>query len=114
MIASFRKRKAFIFVAFFIFFSAFTSDILALRKDFHVLFCPDATLSNLDSHEQLPLLVRPHSSLDNNILISIVSDVAFDAEQNLMRCPAHWKSASVEISFMHLLSYGFRAPPSWS
>jgi hypothetical protein len=34
-------------------------------------------------------------------------------EPVLFSCSVHRKS-SVKISFLHLLPYGFRAPPSWS
>jgi hypothetical protein len=92
--SSLKKRKAVFFVILFIAFSAFTMDILDLREDLHLLSCI-------------------YSSLDNNVTTGITSRFTFEAEPVLILCSAHRKS-SVKISFLHLLPYGFRAPPFWS
>jgi hypothetical protein len=96
MIASdlFRKRKILFFAALFLAFSAFTADILDLR-------------------EELLILSSPYSSLDNNVTTGVVSDFTFTPEPLLQLLSVQRKS-SVEISFMHLLPCGFRAPPSRS
>jgi hypothetical protein len=92
--SSFKKRKAIVFVILFIAFSAFTMDILDLREELHLLSCT-------------------YSSLDNNVTTGITSRFTFEAEPAIILCSVHRKS-SVKISFLHLLPYGFRAPPSWS
>ena len=88
------KRATPFFVILLIVFSAFTADILDLR-------------------EELGLFPCPYSSLDNNITTGITSNVDFVLEPVVLFCSAYQKS-SVKISFLHLLPYGFRAPPSWS
>jgi hypothetical protein len=94
MAASLHKRKTLLLVILFFAFSAFTADILDLREDLHIISCP-------------------YSSLDNNITTGITSNVHFVLESVVLFCSVHRKS-SVEISFLYLLPYGFRAPPSWS
>jgi hypothetical protein len=92
--SSLKQRKAFFCVALLIAFAAFTADILDLREELGILSCP-------------------LSSLDNNVTAVIVNDTIFDTEPVFISCPVHSKS-SVEISFLHLLPCGFRAPPCWS
>jgi hypothetical protein len=92
--ASLHKRKTLFLVILFIAFSAFTVDILDLREELHIL-------SN------------PYSSLDNNVTTGITSTDDFALESVVQLCSVH-QELSVEISFLHLLPYGFRAPPSWS
>jgi hypothetical protein len=91
--ASLHKRKTLFFVILFIAFSAFTADVLDLREDLHILSCP-------------------YSSLDSNITTGIISNVGFVLEPVVLFCSVYRKSAI--ISFLHLLPYGLRAPPSWS
>jgi hypothetical protein len=88
------KRKTLFFVVLFIAFFAFAADIVDLREDIHILPCP-------------------YSSLDNNVTTGIINDFSFSMEQIIILCSAYRKS-SVKISFLHLLPYGFRAPPTWS
>lgn len=88
------KRKALSCIVFLIAFSAFTADILDLREELQLLSCP-------------------YSYLDNNITTGITSHSTFETEPILIFCSAHQKS-SIKISFLHLLPYGFRAPPPWS
>ena len=92
--SSLHKRKALFFVILFIAFSAFTADILDLREELGFLPCP-------------------YSFLDNNVTTGITSNFPFNMEQLISLCSAYQKS-SVKISFLHLLPFGFRAPPSWS
>ena len=92
--ASFHKRKTLFLVILFVAFSTFTADILDLREELHILSCPS-------------------SSLDSNVTTGITSNVDFVPEPVVLFCSVHQKS-SVEISFLHLLPYGFRAPPSRS
>jgi hypothetical protein len=92
--SSLHKRKALFFVILFIAFSAFTADILDLREELGFLPCP-------------------YSFLDNNVTTGITSNFSFEMEPVLFSCSAYQKS-SVKISFLHLLPFGFRAPPSWS
>jgi hypothetical protein len=88
-----QKKTLFLFILL-IAFSAFTADIVDLREDLQFLACP-------------------YSSLDNNITTGITSNFSFSWEQILILCSDYRKS-SVKISFLHLLPYGFRAPPTWS
>ena len=92
--ASLHKRKTLLLVILFIAFSAFTVDILDLREDLHIISCP-------------------YSSLDNNVTTGITSNADYVLEPVVLFCSVHRK-LSVEISFLHLLPCGFRAPPSWS
>jgi hypothetical protein len=92
--ASLHKRKTLFLVILFIAFSAFTADILDLREELHILS-------------------YPNSSLDNNITTGIVSITDF-ALKSVVLLFSFRQESSVEISFLHLLPYGFRAPPSWS
>ena len=92
--ASLHKRKTLFFVILFVAFSAFTADVIDLREELHILSCP-------------------YSSLDNNVTTGIISNVDFVLEPVVLFCSIHRK-LSVEISFLHLLPYGYRAPPSWS
>jgi hypothetical protein len=92
--SSVHKRKKFFFVILFIVFSAFTADIIDLREELHFLPCP-------------------YSFLDNNVTTGITNNATFETEPMITLRPVHGKS-SVEISFLHLMPFGFRAPPSWS
>jgi hypothetical protein len=94
MVASdlFHKRKILFIAVLFLAFSAFTADVLDLR-------------------EELLIISSPYSSLDNNVTTGVVSDFTFAPAPILQLLSVQWK-ASVEISFMHLLPCGFRAPPS--
>jgi hypothetical protein len=92
--ASLHKRKTLFLFILFIAFSAFTADVLDLREELHILSCP-------------------YSSLDNNVTTGIISNVNFVLEPVALFCSVHGK-LSVEISFLHLLPYSFRAPPFWS
>jgi hypothetical protein len=88
------KRRKLLLIILCVAFSAFMADILDLREELHLLSCP-------------------YSSLDNNITTGITSHCTFETETILVFFSAHQKS-STEITFLHLLPYNFRAPPSWS
>jgi hypothetical protein len=88
------KRKTLFLVILFIVFSAFTGDILDLREELHLLSCPC-------------------SSLDNNVTTGIISNIVFAPEMVVLFFPVN-RNLSVKVSFLHLLPYCFRAPPSWS
>jgi hypothetical protein len=92
--ASLHKRKTLFLVILFIAFSAFTADILDLR-------------------EELRILSYPYSSLDNDISTGLISNHPFELEQ-IVAVPFVQRKAAFKISFLHLLPYGYRAPPSWS
>lgn len=92
--ASLHKRKTLLLVILFIAFSAFTADILDLREELRILSCP-------------------YSSLDNNISTGLTSNQTFELEQ-IITLPSIQGKAAVNISFLHLLPCGYRAPPSWS
>jgi hypothetical protein len=90
----FQKRKSLFLAILFVAFFTFTADILDLREELHILSCP-------------------YSSLDNNITTGIISTATFDPAP-ISVVFSHKKKVSVKISFIHLLPYGFRAPPAWS
>jgi hypothetical protein len=92
--ASLHKRKTLFLAILFIAFAAFTADILDLREELGIISCL-------------------YSSLDNNVTAVIANDTTFKTEPAVFSCSVQQKS-SVKISFLHLLPYGFRAPPSWS
>jgi hypothetical protein len=92
--SSLHKRKALFFGILFIAFFAFTADILDLREELRIVSCL-------------------YSYLDNNVTTGITSHSTFETEPTIFLLSVHGKS-SVKISFLHLLPYGFRAPPSWS
>ena len=88
------KRKTLLLVILFIAFSAFTADILDLREEIHLLAYQD-------------------SSLDNNVTTGIISKIVFALETVVLFSPVD-RNLSVIISFLHLIPYGFRAPPGLS
>ena len=90
------KRRTLFLIVFLVIFSAFTADILDLR-------------------EELRFFPTPYGALDNNIGegMTAAADAAPQPTPVFGGCAAHGES-SVEISFLHLLPYGFRAPPSRS
>ena len=94
MTASLHKRKILFFIVFFIAFTAFTADILDVREELQILSCP-------------------YSSLDNNVTTGLISNFLFAPEMILILSSAQRKVLP-KISFLHLLPFGFRAPPSWS
>lgn len=89
--ASLHKRQAFVCIVFFIVFSAFTADIIDLR-------------------EELYILSSPYSALDSNITDGIISPIGVYSDPGFILLSAQ-KKTSVHVSFLHLLPYGFRAPP---
>ncbi len=91
MFVSLHKRQALLFIVFFIAFSAFVTDIVDLR-------------------EELCILSSPYSSLESNITAGIISHSSLLPEPIFILRSAQ-KKRSVRISFLHLLPYGFRAPP---
>lgn len=73
-------------------FSAFMADIVDLR-------------------EELYLLSSPYNHLDSNISAGIVGRVGLESPPAFVACAVQ-QNRSVSISFLHLLPFGFRAPPS--
>jgi hypothetical protein len=92
--SSLHKRKTLLLVILFIAFSAFTADIMDLREELCILSCP-------------------YSSLDNNVSTGLTNNHSFEQEQ-ILTAPPVQRKAAVTISFLHLLPYSFRAPPSFS
>jgi len=91
ILSSIHKRKACFVAILFIVCSIFTADILDLR-------------------EELRFLTSPYSSLDSNVTTGITAGVAFETKPLLILRSVD-QTSSVSISFLHLLPYGFRAPP---
>lgn len=90
----FQKRKALFLGVLFVAFFTFTVDILDLREEVLILSCP-------------------YSCLDSNVTTGLISTAAFSPEPIYIMVSGK-KKASVKISFIHLLPYGFRAPPAKS
>jgi hypothetical protein len=88
------RGKTLFLVILFLAFSTFTADVLDLREELHLLSCP-------------------YASLDNNVSTGITSAVVFMLEP-VAPCWSVPLNSSVEISFLHLLPCGFRAPPLFS
>jgi hypothetical protein len=91
---SLHKKKTLLLVILVIVFSAFTADILDLREELCILSCP-------------------YDSLNNDISTGLTSNRTFEPEQIPAASPVQ-QEATVIISFLHLLPYVYRAPPSWS
>jgi hypothetical protein len=90
----FQKRKALFLGVLFIVFFMFTVDILDLREELRILSCP-------------------YNCLDNDITTGLVNTAASSPALHYIMVSGK-KKASVKISFIHLLPYGFRAPPAKS
>lgn len=90
----FQKRKSLFLGVFLLVSFMFTADILDLREELHILPCP-------------------YSCLDSNVTTGLISTAAFNPEPIFIAVSGK-KEASVKISFIHLLPYGFRAPPAHS
>jgi hypothetical protein len=88
------KKKKLFWVIALIVFSAFAADIIDLRED-------------------IRMLPTPYSSLDNSVMTGITDTVDLAPTPLMLSGPVFSRS-SVNISFLHLLPFGFRAPPSWS
>jgi hypothetical protein len=89
---SIKKRKVYFVAILLIVGSIFTADILDLREELRFLPCP-------------------YSCLDNNVATGVTTITAFETEPLLVLRSID-QTSSVTISFMHLLPYGFRAPPA--
>ena len=87
------KRKAYFVAILFIVCSVFTADILDLR-------------------EELRILSYPYTCLDNNVTTGITATTAAFETEPLLVLRSIDRMSSVKISFLHLLPYGFRAPPA--
>jgi hypothetical protein len=89
--AALHKKQTLLFAVLFIALAAFAADIVDLR-------------------EELCILSAPYSNLESNISDGIIGHISLPTEPTVMLHSAQKKS-SVRISFLHLLPYGFRAPP---
>jgi len=67
----------------------------------------------LDLREELQIISSSDSSLDNNITTGIKTTLSFNLEPTLIVYSAQCET-SAKISFLHLHTCGFRAPPSRS
>jgi len=90
--AALHRRKTLLLVNLFIALSAFTADILDLREELRILSCA-------------------YNSLDNNVSAGLTSNHPLELEQILTSSSVQG-TATVKISFLHLLPSGYRAPPS--
>jgi hypothetical protein len=86
------KRRMLFLVILFAAGAAFTADILDLRDELRFVTCP-------------------YSSLDSNITAGVACLFAITPAPVITSSPVQGKT-SVEVSFIHLLPYGFRAPPA--
>jgi hypothetical protein len=92
---SLHKGKTFFLLILFLAFAAFTTDILDLREELHLLYHTSS------------------SNLDNNITTGIQSGFSFESNLIQQFCTLNQKSF-IPISFLHLLPYGYRGPPTES
>jgi hypothetical protein len=88
----FHKRKALFFGVLFLAFSAFSADVLDLREELHIL-------------------AYPYSCLDNNVSTGLTSDPCPVLEQMVISGYVQ-QNVFISVTFLHLLPYGNRAPPS--
>ena len=84
-------RKFLFFLAIFVAFFTFTADIVDLREELLVLSCSA-------------------NCLDNNITTGMVSAIVFK-DLPMVASVILQQRESLKISFLHLLSFGLRAPP---
>lgn len=89
-----QKRKTLFCVILFVAFCAFTTDIVDLREELQILSCPFGCPDN-----DFTTGIKRSAAVNYDP----VPDMFFGTE-----------SVSVKISFLHLLPYGFRAPPMYS
>ncbi|MEW6333476.1 MAG: hypothetical protein AB1558_04355 [Thermodesulfobacteriota bacterium] len=92
MSSSLHKGKASLILVYFIAFAAFAADILDLREELYIV-------SSQYSHQ------------DSDVSAGIVGGVGLQSAPDFVACAVQQKT-SVRISFLHLLPFGFRAPPS--
>ena len=92
--ASLYKRKTLFLVILFLVFSAFTADIVDLREELQIISCR-------------------YVDLDNHVSTGLTNEHPYELEYIITSFSVQRK-AVVKYSFMHLLPYGYRAPPSWS
>jgi hypothetical protein len=90
--ASLHKRKTPFLVIFFLVFSAFTADILDLREELKIIACP-------------------YGNLDNHVSTGLTNNHPFELKY-IITSSSVQRKAVVKYSFIHLLPYGYRAPPS--
>jgi hypothetical protein len=88
------KKEILLLALFFIAFSAFTTDVPDLREELYLLSCP-------------------YSPLENDVTTGLTSNHTFKPEQ-ITALPSVQRKVVVKITFLHLLPYAYRAPPSWS
>ncbi len=86
-----QKRRAFFIASLLIVCAVFTADILDLREDLRFIPCP-------------------YSSLDNNVTTGLTTSTDYETEP-LFVLRSVDQTSSVKVSFLHLLPFGFRAPP---
>lgn len=101
--ASLHKRGLLLLVTLFIVFSAFTTDVLNLREELYILSCPYCRLDN-----------KVATGLTNNHAFKLEQIITLSSVQRKAAAKISLRQASVKISFLSLLPYGFRAPPTWS
>lgn len=88
----FQKRKRLFLGVLLLACFTFTADILDLREELRILSCP-------------------YSYLDSNVTTGMISSAASNPEPIPIAASGN-RAASANISFFHLLPYGFRAPPA--
>ena len=91
---SYRKSRLLFLGILSVVFFMFTADILDLREELHIL----------------PSI---GSCLDSNVTTGLISTASFQPEPILFSAAVK-KETFISLSFIHLLPYGFRAPPQQS
>ncbi len=84
-------KKALFLAVLLIIFSAFSAEVLSVRKELRHISCQD-------------------NVLDDGVTVAIVSNAVLYTVPTVI-VSAVYRESSVKISFLHLLPYAFRAPP---
>lgn len=86
-----RKGKTLLLVVCVIALAAFTADILDVREELYLLSCPNG-------------------GLDDDVSSGVIARHRIEPER-LLWVPLGCRTARADITFLHLLPCGYRAPP---
>ncbi len=90
--ATLYRRKSFFLLVFVAVFFTFTADVVDLREELRIISCAG-------------------SALDNNVATGLILPAGFNPGPFPTFCSVD-RTSSFEISFLHLMPCGLRAPPS--
>jgi hypothetical protein len=89
--SSLHKKKALFLAVLLIVFTAFSAEFLSVRKELRHLSCQE-------------------NVIDDDAMVAIVNNAVFYTAPTVI-VGSVYRESSVEISFLYLLPYAFRAPP---